>query len=223
MIEINNLTFSYTGKKPYLLNDVSLNIEKGMYVSIVGENGSCKSTLLKLILGLLHPVSGNININTKNIGYVPQKLESFNSQFPISVEEVLLNHCKVNGIKDLSKLKKALKKVDLYDFKHKLIGNLSGGQQQRVFIARALIGDPELLILDEPSTGVDSKNQKSIYSLLKELNTNGKTIISVEHNIDIALCYSTHIIEVIEGSPKLYTKEEFIKYKTFNRDNIIGM
>ena len=106
----------------------------------------------------------------------------------------------------------------MMDFKDNLIGNLSGGQQQRIFIARALIGDPDLIILDEPSTGVDEKSQNEIYPLLKNLNeTKGKTIISVEHNSKIALKYSTHILKVENGSFTLYTVSDFIKH--IGKDN----
>jgi len=98
-------------------------------------------------------------------------------------------------------------------FKNSLIGNLSGGQQQRVFIARALIGDPDLIILDEPSTGVDEKSQKEIYPLLKQLNNDlGKTIISVEHNTKIAIKYSTHILKIENGKMNLYTTNNFINH-----------
>ncbi|MGL4876192.1 MAG: metal ABC transporter ATP-binding protein [Clostridium sp.] len=211
MININNLSFSYTGKEPFIINNVSLSIEKGSYVSIIGENGSCKSTLLKLMLSLLSPTKGSISINADTIGYVPQKIDGFNSEFPISVYEVLKNYCKVLKIKDFSIINKVLRTVDLLKFKDRLIGSLSGGQQQRVFIARALIGNPELIVLDEPSTGVDSKNIEIIYSILKDLNKkDSKTILSVEHNIDIALRCSTHIVQMIEGVPTLYSREDFL-------------
>ncbi|MDY6012344.1 metal ABC transporter ATP-binding protein [Clostridium sp.] len=224
MININNLTFSYTNKPPYLIENVNLNIPRGVYLSIVGENGSAKTTLLKLILGLLKPTSGNITIDAKGIAYVPQKLESFNSQFPISVYEILKTHGNSIGIKNKNEIKKALEEVNMLDFTNKLIGSLSGGQQQRVFIARALMGNPELIILDEPSTGVDFKNQLSIYSLLHKLNKeNGKTIISVEHNIELALKYSTHILHVVAGVPTLYTRDEYINYKASLDKKILNL
>ena len=114
-----------------------------------------------------------------------------------------------------------LNEVNMSEFKDNLIGNLSGGQQQRIFIARALIGDPDLIILDEPSTGVDEKSQNEIYPLLKNLNTNsGKTIISVEHNSKIALTYSTHILKVENGTFTLYTTSEFIKQIEKDKESI---
>lgn len=224
MINIKDLTFSYTNKPPYLIENVNLNIPKGIYLSIIGENGSAKTTLVKLILGLLKPTSGTITVNAKGIAYVPQKIESFNSQFPISVYEILKTHGNSIGIKNKSEIEKALDKVNMLEFTNKLIGSLSGGQQQRVFIGRALMGNPELIILDEPSTGVDFKNQVSIYSLLSKLNKeNGKTIISVEHNVNMALKYSTHILEVIEGNPTLYTIDEYLKHKDSLNKKILNL
>lgn len=212
MITINNMSFSYV-KGNDLLKDINLNIKSGIYLSILGENGSCKSTLIKLILGLLKPDCGTIEISTTKISYVPQRLDNFNGEFPITVKEVLTSHAKAIKLKDSKAVSNVLEKVNMTNFKNNLIGNLSGGQQQRIFIARALLGDPDLIILDEPSTGVDEKSQSEIYPLLQDLNKNhGKTIISVEHNTRTALKYSTHILKLNNGQMKLYTKDEFIKY-----------
>ena len=211
MINIKNLSFSYT-KGSELLKDVNLNIPKGIYLSVLGENGSCKSTLIKLILGILKPDSGLITLDSNKISYVSQKLDNFNSEFPITVKEVLSCHAKTIGLKNPKSVHESLHKVNMCEFSSNLIGNLSGGQQQRIFIARALLGNPDLIILDEPSTGVDEKSQNEIYPLLQNLNANlGKTIISVEHNTKIALKYSTHILKIESGTLKLFTKENFIK------------
>ena len=213
MIDIKNLSFSYTNKPPYILDNINLNLPKGIYLSIVGENGSCKTTLIKLILGLLKPSSGSIEISSNSIGYVPQRLDSFNSQFPITVKEVLSCHKKTLKSTSIN-IDSLLKDVNLLDFKHRLLGMLSGGQQQRVLIARALMGNPDIIILDEPSTGVDENNQKEIYNILKKLNTEDKkTIISIEHNLDIAINNSTHILKIENASVKLYTVNEFKEYK----------
>ena len=213
MIDIKNLCFSYTNKPPYILNDISLSLPQGIYLSIVGENGSCKTTLIKLILGLLKPTSGSIEIDSNSIGYVPQRLDSFNSQFPITVKEVLSCHAKTlknNGINRDS----ILKDVNMLNFKNRLLGMLSGGQQQRVLIARALMGNPDIIILDEPSTGVDENNQKEIYNILRKLNKEDKkTIISIEHNIDIAINNSTHILKIEDANARLFTVNEFKEYK----------
>jgi zinc transport system ATP-binding protein len=212
LITIKNLSFSYI-KGTDLLKDVNLDIPKGVYLSILGENGSCKSTLIKLILGLLKPDSGSITLDSNEISYVSQRLDNFNAEFPITVKEVLSCHAKTVGIRNLNCVDDALKKVNMTELSKNLIGNLSGGQQQRIFIARALIGDPDLIILDEPSTGIDEKSQNEIYPLLQNLNKDlNKTIISVEHNTKVALKYSTHILRIEDGILTLYTKESFKKY-----------
>ncbi|AGF58368.1 zinc transport system ATP-binding protein [Clostridium saccharoperbutylacetonicum] len=210
MITIKNLSFSYT-KGTNLLTDINLNIPRGIYLSILGENGSCKSTLVKLILGLLKPDNGTITLGSNKISYVPQRMDNFNADFPITIKELLSCHAKTIGLKNPKCITDSLEKVNMLEFSKSLIGNLSGGQQQRIFIARALMGDPDLIILDEPSTGVDEKSQSEIYPLLQSLNKNfGKTIISVEHNTRIALKYSTHILKVENANIKLYSKEEFL-------------
>lgn len=223
MIDIKNLCFSYSNKPPYILNNINLNIEDGTYLSIVGENGSCKTTLVKLMLGILKPNSGSLTINSNLIGYVPQRLDSFNSQFPITVKEVLSSHKKTLKNKTID-IDTALKDVHMYEYKNRLLGMLSGGQQQRVLIARALMGNPDVIILDEPSTGVDEANQKEIYSILRNLNKiDKKTIISIEHNIDIALNNSTHILRVDNGQITLFTVEEYKEFreKKLKLDNVI--
>ncbi len=210
MITIKNLCFTYTNSKPYLLERVNLKIEKGSYISILGENGSAKSTLVKLILNLLKPNSGEILISTSKMAYVPQKVENFNAHFPITVYEMLNCHRKVLKLKDKSLIVKSLQAVGMENHAHMLIGNLSGGQQQKIFIARSLIGDPELLILDEPSTGVDTQSMEDIYGIIKGLNKNlGITVVSIEHNLKAALDNSTGIFEMSSGSGILYTIHDY--------------
>nr|WP_243240311.1 metal ABC transporter ATP-binding protein [Clostridium cibarium] len=204
------MNFSYD-KSQLLLNNINLHIPKGIYLSIVGENGSCKTTLIKLILGLLTPNSGSIEVNASKISYVPQRVDGFNSDFPISVFEILKTHSKALHLNSDRAINDVLAKVNMESFKDSLIGNLSGGQQQRIFIARALMGNPDLIILDEPSTGVDFKSQQEIYSILNYINKElGTTIISIEHNMDIAAKYSSHILKIKEGKVSLKTCEEFM-------------
>lgn len=218
MVKIDNLCFSYNGAKPFILDNLSLEIKDGEYVSVLGDNGSGKSTLIKLILGFLQPISGKICVNSKNIGYVAQKSDNFNSQFPITVGEMLNCARRVLKVKDKSMVKKSLMLVKMEKFENALVGTLSGGQLQKVFIARALIGSPKLLILDEPSTGIDVKSQLEIYSLIKKLNTeNGITVISVEHNLEAAIKNSTLIYHIADGKAHLCSPEhyasEFLKGK----------
>lgn len=212
MLTIENLSFSYTGKYPYLLDSLNLHIDYGSYISIIGENGSSKTTLIKLILGILSPLKGHIHLSTKEIGYVPQLMENFNSQFPITVLEMLRCHMRILKIKDKKLIDSCLDYVGMKDFKNSLIGNLSGGQRQKIFIARAIMGPPELLILDEPSTGIDMASQKEIYNIIKHLNTSlSITVISVEHNLQAALKNSTHICVMKNATAAIYTIKEYKK------------
>jgi zinc transport system ATP-binding protein len=212
MIHIKDLIFSYNSAQPYLLDNINLHIEAGSYVSILGENGSAKSTLIKLILRLLKPQSGSISLNADVVGYVPQRMENYNSQFPITVYEMLLCHLKTLKLKDKGLITESLKKVNMLQYKNSLIGNLSGGQQQKIFIARAIMATPSLIVLDEPSTGIDIPSQEDIYSVLKVINRSlGVTILSVEHNLNAALNNSTHIYKMEKGNGTLYTVEEWRK------------
>lgn len=211
MIQIDNLNYTYSIDTAYILNNINLNIEKNSYVSILGDNGSAKTTLIKLILKLLTPSTGTILINTDKIGYVPQHVGEVNSQFPITVYELLRCHYKVLNLKNSKLLNEVLKDFGIFEFRNSLISNLSGGQMQKVFIARALLGSPDLLILDEPSTGLDAQSKQEIYCILKNLNLNSKvTILSVEHNIEAALENSTHICILKEGTAKINSISNYL-------------
>lgn len=211
MINIKNLSFSYNGLTPYQLNNINVSIPNEEFISIIGENGSGKTTLLKLILGFLKPTKGLIDCGLYKIGYVPQKIDSFNSQFSITVYEILKVHLKAFKIKNHTEIDRVLKIVNMEPYKNKLIGSLSGGQQQRIFIARALMGNPDLLVLDEPSTGVDEKTQDEIYSLLHHLNKAHKvTILCVEHNLKKALKYSSYLLEIKSGKGHLYDNKLYL-------------
>ena len=149
-------------------------------------------------------------MSTKKIGYVPQMMETFNSQFPITVSELIKCHMKILKIKDKASVDRCLNIMGMSKFKNSLIGNLSGGQRQKIFIARALIGHPDLLIFDEPSTGIDIPSQKDIYKLISNLNRNSSiTILSVEHNLKAALENSSQICTIDSGNISLYNIEEY--------------
>ncbi len=203
MIELKSIKFKYANSNKFVLNDVNLLVNPGEYISIVGENGSGKSTLIRLILGLLKCQQGSISLKTNKIGYLPQKKDNLNS-FPITVFEALNSYRKILKIKDKSCIEKSLKQVNLLAFKNSLVGDLSGGQLQKLYIARALIGSPELLVVDELSTGIDANGQQEIYSFVKKLNTeNGLTVISVDHNLDAAVFNSTKIFHLKNGKGHL--------------------
>lgn len=210
MIEVEHLRFSYTGLPPYTLDDLHLKIEDGEYISILGENGSGKSTLIRLILGFLKPASGSIAVQVKRTGYVPQKPDDANGDFPITVYEMLDSYRKLLKIRDKGCVMRGLEQVRMQDYARRLMGTLSGGQAQKVRLARALLGEPDLLVLDEPSTGVDVGSQSEIYAFLKELNRQkGMTVVSVEHNLQAAISNSTLIYHLTEGRGHLCTPQQY--------------
>ncbi len=196
ILNVKNLYFDYTDTS--VLRDVSFTLKKGDFLGIIGANGAGKSTLIKIILKILPFNRGEINLfgedlskfkDNFKIGYVSQKANSFNSDFPATVREVVMaNLYSRKGLfkrytkEDNEKLKKVLDKVGMAGFENKLIGKLSGGQQQRIFIARALISEPELLLMDEPTVGVDAKSVKQIMDIICELNKQGMTIIMTNHD-----------------------------------------
>jgi zinc transport system ATP-binding protein len=211
MITIQNLCFSYTPNTAYLLKDLNLVINKGDYISILGDNGSGKSTFVKLLLKLLTPTKGKIVDDFTKSAYVPQRFENLNIQFPITVYEILNIYRRALKIKDKSCIFNYLDLVKMRDFSDALIGTLSGGQCQKIFIARALMGNPDLLILDEPSNGIDLKSQNEIYSLIKNINRTQKvTVISVEHNLKAAIDNSTFVYHLCQGSGHLCSPNEYI-------------
>ena len=212
MIDLQHVYFAYEHGQ-YLLEDVNMTIRDGDYISVVGENGSGKSTLIKLILGLLSPSRGSISNTYRHRAYVPQRFETLNSQFPITVWEVLNCYRQVLHLKHKEIIRDCLEQMNVYSLKDQLIGNLSGGQCQKVLIARALMGHPDLLIFDEPSTGIDVRSQEGLYPFIKDLNENkGVTVITVEHNLKFAVRNSTKMFHVVGGrghfcSPKAYLDE----------------
>ncbi|WP_099467585.1 metal ABC transporter ATP-binding protein [Konateibacter massiliensis] len=189
-IQIENMTFGY--EDGIVLEDVNLTIEKGDFAGIIGANGTGKSTLMKLILGLLSPNKGNIVCDYGKIGYVSQMGFAQKADFPATVREiVMLNLFQEIGLfkrpkkAQQEKVEQVLQTVGMLDKADKQIGKLSGGQQQRVMIAKALVASPEILILDEPTASIDAENEQMLYELLNKLNReNNLTIVMVTHNIE---------------------------------------
>lgn len=191
VIEVENLSFAYADT--LVLKNVNLSINAGEFVGIIGRNGSGKSTFLKLILGELKPLTGKI-IKDKNlkIGYVEQVTMSSDNTFPATVLEVVLLglYKKIGLFKFASKKIKqiamgALKTVGMENYANRQISNLSGGQQQKVLIAKALVSSADILILDEPTTGIDRESENDFMNLLYHINLHHKkTIIMVSHNFD---------------------------------------
>ena len=207
-VEIEDLSFSYGRQN--VLEDINLRIPQGSFLGLVGPNGSGKSTLIKCILELLSPDKGTINIfgqplhkfhDWSQVGFVSQKANSFNSGFPATVFEVVsmglygkIGMFRFLRKKHKDKIRETIKQVGMEDYIDQNIGQLSGGQQQRVFIARALVSDPRLLILDEPTVGVDAQSVKNFYTMLKKLNVEkGMTLILVTHDIGATSEYITDV------------------------------
>lgn len=198
IIEANNIYFGYEGRN--ILEDASLQIYAGDFMAIVGPNGSGKSTLMKICTGLIKPRQGNVILFGKEIsrfkewgkiGYIPQRATSFNQGFPATVEEVVKSNLysriglmgKVTK-QHMEKVHEVLELVGMLDYKDRLVGRLSGGQQQRVFIAKALVSSPEILFMDEPTTGIDANSEKDFYALMADLNKDKNiTIVMVTHDV----------------------------------------
>ncbi|HEX6562257.1 MAG TPA: metal ABC transporter ATP-binding protein [Nitrososphaera sp.] len=194
VVELNGVSFSYGGT--LVLDNITFAVEKGDLLGMIGPNGAGKTTLFSCMLGLLGGYRGTIRIfgedikgNRKvfqRIGYIPQR-KSIDSNFPATLEEIVsLGITKSKKERsDKERIAAALDTVGLLALRERRIGELSGGQQQRVLIAKAIVNEPELLILDEPATGIDLETQNRFYALLKKLNQEQNiTIIWSSHDLD---------------------------------------
>jgi zinc transport system ATP-binding protein len=228
IIEAKDVSFAYNSEE--VLKDINLQIHKGDYLGIVGPNGGGKTTLLKCILGLLKPSKGTINLFGKDlslfkdwssIGYVPQKI-NFDPNFPSTAKEVVAmgqyakkGLFKMLGKEDWEAVDKALEQVGMQKFGSRRIGDLSGGQQQRVFIARALVSNPEVIFLDEPTVGVDTDTRNQFFKLLESLNKNLElTLVLITHDIDIIIHHGVSEVAFINRDLQFYgTPSDLLKTK----------
>jgi zinc transport system ATP-binding protein len=209
VFRVDNLSFSYANR--VVLKDISFDVQRGEFVGVIGPNGSGKSTLIKLLVGLLTPKSGSIEVfgkplaefrNWSRIGYVSQRATHFDISFPATVREVVsLGLVGKKGLfhrlnkADNDAVQKALADTGIQDMQTRVIGNLSGGQQQRVFIARALAQEPEVLVLDEPTIGVDPEAHQSFFLLMRDLHDRkGLTIILISHEVDVVMTEVTKLL-----------------------------
>lgn len=194
-IEVNDLSFNFDGEP--VLSDITFTVDPGEFVMLTGENGAAKTTLLRNILGLLEPATGQVGMAAKNakeqkltVGYVPQQVASFNIGFPSTVLELVESgrYPKKRWFKRLDKqdqehVKRALDSVGMWEMRHKKIGELSGGQKQRISLARIFAMDPDLFVLDEPTTGMDTESRQQFYELLKHnTEVHNKAILMVTHD-----------------------------------------
>jgi len=218
LVELKNVTFSYGGQP--VLQDICLRIHPGQFAALVGPSGAGKTSLLKLLLGMLTPQRGTITMQGRviaehavpHVGYVPQ-LETVDWNFPVTVEQVvLMGRVRRTSIwpwpsaEDRWRVRAVLERLDIGGLAKQHIRNLSGGQQQRVFLARALLAEPDLLILDEPTAGVDMRTAENVLHLLGDLNQHGMTILMTTHDLNAAaahvpwiVCLNRHVIA--QGAP----------------------
>ena len=220
-IEIKNLTVAYG--ENIALEDFNLDVEIGSLMALVGPNGAGKSTLIKTILKFLKQITGEIKINGKNLAYVPQR-NSVDWDFPTTLFDVVEMGCygrvglfkRVNK-EEKAKVLKAIEQVGMLDFKDRQISELSGGQQQRAFIARALVQEADIYLMDEPFQGVDTTTEKSIVEVLKKWKSEGKTLLVVHHDLQTVPTYFESVTfinrtVVVSGKVKeVFTQENIDK------------
>jgi len=199
IVEIDHLTVKYPDM--VALDDVSFSVDKGDFLGIIGPNGAGKSTLFASMLSLNTKYKGTIKFfgqdirkskdYLKQIGYVPQK-PLFENNFPATVKDIV--HMSLRDESNKNKIDEILQQLWIHELGDRRIGELSGGQQQRVFIAKALVNDPQILILDEPVTGIDQQSIELFYSILRELNSKQKiTIIWSSHDLDAVNQLANHV------------------------------
>lgn len=221
IIEMERLTYAYEDRD--VLSELSFRIEERDFVGLVGTNGAGKTTLLKLIVGLLKPASGSIQLfgqspqafrDWDRIGYVPQK-NQFNPLFPATVEEIVMTglfsnktiHRRITR-EQQQKCHDALEALGVRDLLKNRIGQLSGGQQQRVFLARALINNPSLLILDEPTIGIDARTQEEFFHLIQHMHEHHHiTFLMVTHDMELVRSHLGERPVQTEGSLHFYVRK----------------
>jgi zinc transport system ATP-binding protein len=206
VVDLSDLTFGYTSTP--VVEDIGVSIDPGEYVAVVGPNGSGKSTLMQLMLGLLEPDSGTAELfgepatafdDGTRIGYVAQQA-SASKDMPITVREVVkmgrFPHVGFGWLSaaDWRAVDEALATVGMTEFADRRITQLSGGQRQRAFIARALAGEADLLVLDEPTVGVDAESVDAFYDLLASLNADGITVLLIEHDLGAVTEHAERVV-----------------------------
>ena len=229
VVAVDDLTFGYTAAP--VIEDVSFDVDRGEYVGIVGPNGSGKSTLLRLVLGLHEPDAGECRLlghpsrafaERERVGYVAQDVTENTKRMPITVAEAVLMgrfpHAGFGRITETDRkhAREALRTVGIERLADRKITALSGGQRQRAYIARALAGEAELLVLDEPTVGVDAESMDAFFELLADLNDAGMTVLLVEHDIGAVLEHASRVIclnrEVyFDGSPSAFAGSDALE------------
>ncbi|MDD4901237.1 MAG: metal ABC transporter ATP-binding protein [Patescibacteria group bacterium] len=227
IIEVKNVSFAYDRQREALKN-ITLDIHQGDYVGVIGPNGAGKTTLFKIMLGLLKAKTGTVKLfgtaiesfkNWQKIGYVPQETDNFEANFPATVREIVaMGRYRKNNFfngrrsQDKQAVQRALTQVGLWTEQDRLIGDLSAGQRQRVFIARALVNEPEVIFLDEPTTGVDQETRNNFYSMLKKINEElSITLIIISHDLEQIIKEVMHVVCVDQTLTCHQSTAEYLK------------
>jgi zinc transport system ATP-binding protein len=224
LAEIRDVVFGY-GHVP-VLEGLNLQINSGEFIGLTGPNGSAKTTTLKLLLGLLQPQRGKVTFARRGeqgqqviVGYVPQQIASFNAGFPSTVYELvrsgLFTRKRWFGFlpkEELERIDHVLEQVGMWDYRKRKIGELSGGQKQRVCLARALVLEPDLLVLDEPTTGMDASARTSFYDLVEhQVRSHGRSVLMVTHDLEETLPRMTRLLVLdkrirFDGTPEQFSE-----------------
>lgn len=204
-----------------VISDVSFCVHSGEFIGLIGPNGAGKTTLLRVLLGLLPPTEGQLSKKPQNIGYVPQRGYSHENQVPLSVMEVV----KLGSRGNQAQANQALLDVNMQDAAGKRFTELSGGQQQRVLIAKALASNPAILVLDEPTTGVDSNSQTEFFETLSRLHKRGIAVLMVSHDVDTVLKVVTRVIclngsILYDGPPQHFEADKFMP-RLYNQQHML--
>ncbi|WP_438468275.1 metal ABC transporter ATP-binding protein [Streptococcus pluranimalium] len=215
-VTVENLAFQYDNEP--VLHNISYHLDSGEFVTLTGENGAAKSTLIKATLGVLKPKSGRVTISEKNISgkklriaYLPQQIASFNAGFPSTVEEFVTSgrYPRQGWFRritshDREHVKTSLESVGMWESRYKRIGGLSGGQKQRVVIARMFASDPDIFVLDEPTTGMDASTLNNFYRLMHHsAKKHGKAVLMITHDPEEVAEYADRNIHLVrdQSSP----------------------
>jgi iron complex transport system ATP-binding protein len=234
LIEFSNVSFFYGDNENYLINDVSFSVAAGDFDSLIGLNGAGKTTLLKLLTAQLFPVEGTIRIHDKEItdyslnelakivAFVPQ---DYSSNLPYAVFDFVssgrtpfMNFFGVPKSDDIEVIEKYLDLLQISNLRNKAITEISGGELRRTMIARALVQEPEVILLDEPNAHLDIEHQLAIYKLLEKLNLeNGKTILTVSHDLNLTAMFSKNVLFLQNGNLHKSSSKEFLTQKNISK------
>jgi ABC-type Mn2+/Zn2+ transport system ATPase subunit len=213
LLEVRGAAFGYGGRA--VLSDVDLAVERGELLGLLGPNGAGKTTLFRGMLGLIRPLAGTV-VRRAALGYVPQR-ETLDAIYPLTLEEVVHMgaYGRLAGLRGLGRAERELAarwlgRVGLAELRRRPFASLSGGQRQRGLIARALMAQPEVLLLDEPTSGVDREAQRAILAVLQELRAEGLAILLVSHQIDVVREVVEEALWIEEGRVRRATLDELL-------------